>query len=175
MLKKTATVIFQWNLLCRYISDPLRVVSKKNLHKWHTVQYKEDVMDLHKSFEEAKKCIRIHQNMNRGDVVILYEKIGIYKLIYLILGTEEASELLENYIYTLKSYDEKNNADLLETLIIICENSWNLKLASKELFLHYNTIKYRFSRICQILQSDFKNMDDRLNAEVAIRIYQMTK
>ena len=94
--------------------------------------------------------------MNRGDVVILYEKIGIYKLIYLILGTEEASELLENYIYTLKSYDEKNNADLLETLIIICENSWNLKLASKELFLHYNTIKYRFSRICQIPQSDFK-------------------
>lgn len=70
---------------------------------------------------------------------------------------------------------KKNNADLLETLIIICENSWNLKLASKELFLHYNTIKYRFSRICQILQSDFKNMDDRLNAEVAIRIYQMTK
>lgn len=138
-------------------------------------QYKEDVMDLHKSFEEAKKCIRIHQNMNRGDVVILYEKIGIYKLIYLILGTEEAAELLENYIYTLKRYDEKNNGDLLETLIIICENSWNLKLASKELFLHYNTIKYRFGRICQILQSDFKNMDDRLNAEVAIRIYQMTK
>lgn len=138
-------------------------------------QYKTDVMDLHQSFEEAKKCILINRNMNRGDTVVLYEKIGIYKLIYLILETEEAAELLENYIYILKRYDEKNNGNLLDTLIAVCENSWNLKLASKELFLHYNTIKYRFSRICQILHSDFKNMDDRINAEVAIRIYQMTR
>ncbi|MEG2257641.1 MAG: PucR family transcriptional regulator ligand-binding domain-containing protein [Lachnospiraceae bacterium] len=138
-------------------------------------RYHKNPMELHESFEEAKKCIHISHNLNHSNQMVFYDKLGIYKLINLVLDTNEATELLDKYIYSLRSYDKKNKSDFLPTFISICENSWNLKSTSTELFLHYNTVKYRYSRICKLLNTDFKCMDDRVNAEMAIRIYQMMK
>lgn len=136
-------------------------------------QYKSNSMKLHESYEEARKCIIISHNLNQDNQIIFYDKLGIYKLINLVTASEEADELVDRYVNKLVEYDKETNSNLLETLISICENSWNLKQASESLFVHYNTVKYRYKKICSILNTDFSTMDDRITVEIAIRIYQI--
>lgn len=134
---------------------------------------KENPMDIHKSYEEAKKCIEISHNLKSCDMTVMYDKLGIYKLVNVVLASSEAEELLKAYILPLKAYDEKSSGSLLSTFITICESDWNLKTASARAFVHYNTVKYRFSKICQILNTDFQSVNEKTQAEIAVKVYEM--
>lgn len=132
-------------------------------------QSKTDPLQLYQSYEEARTCIQISRAQQQSDTVIRYDDLGIFKLVNLILDTKEADELLERYIRKL----QRSEGELLPTFLEICECGWNLKAASKKMYLHYNTVKYRYTRICELLGTDFKNTGDRTQAELAVKIYQM--
>lgn len=134
-------------------------------------QSKTDPMQLYQSYEEAKTCVQICRSQQQGNTVMPYDDLGIYKLVNLVLNTKEADELLERYITKL----EQSEGELLPTFLEVCESGWNLKAVSKKLYLHYNTVKYRYTRICELLGTDFKNTGDRTQAEIAVKIYQMRK
>jgi len=38
------------------------------------------------------------------------------------------------------------------------------------LFIHYNSAKYRFSKICEILDTDLHDPEQRLAAEIALKM-----
>ena len=72
-------------------------------------------------------------------------------------------------------YDTKNHADLLKTLDMIIECGWNIKEASQKLFIHYNSAKYRFQKICEILDMDLKDVTLHTEVELAMKLYQMRR
>jgi purine catabolism regulator len=43
---------------------------------------------------------------------------------------------------------------LLDTLRCIVRHNWNLRAASAEMYVHYNTIKNRFKKISDLLGVD---------------------
>ncbi len=71
-------------------------------------------------------------------------------------------------------YDKNHNSELLNTLTVILENDWNLKVSADVLFIHYNTMKYRYKKIASIINEDLNQSDVRLNLSLALKIYQMT-
>lgn len=135
--------------------------------------YKKDIGQIHNSFEEAKKAISISRNMKRENVITVYDELGAFKLLSLVSNCEEALEFQEQYIWKLEEYDKRYHTEMLNTLIMLVSCGWNLKETSGKLYIHYNSMKYRYQKICKILDIDFQNQDQKLNLELALKLYQI--
>lgn len=135
--------------------------------------YKKGIQQMSESWLEAKKAVAISQNLYRENVLSVYEDLGAYKLLILVGQSEEAKEFERIYVQKLESYDQIHNAELLHTAIYLIMNGWNLKITSQKLFIHYNSMKYRYQKICQILDVNLNDTNQRFNFEVAIKLYQI--
>lgn len=136
---------------------------------------KEDIMDMHKGYEEAQMSIKIGRVLYKKDSTVFYKELGIFKLLYSIYENKDVKEFCTSCIGKIIEYDENHNSDLLNTLTVILENDWNLKVSADVLFIHYNTMKYRYKKIASIINEDLNQSDVRLNLSLALKIYQMNK
>jgi hypothetical protein len=68
--------------------------------------------------------------------------------------------LIHPKISLLESYDRKENTNYIKCLGTYIECCCNKKIASKHLFIHYNTLVYRLERIKEIADIDFNNIHE---------------
>lgn len=136
--------------------------------------FKDDIMDVHKSYGEALTSIKIGRVLYKKNSIVFYGELGVFKLLYSVYENEEVKEFCISSIGKIIEHDEKYNSELLKTLLIILENDWNLKSAADKMFIHYNTMKYRYKKICSILNEDLNEYEVRLKLSLALKIYQMT-
>jgi purine catabolism regulator len=137
--------------------------------------YKLSPTDINISYNQAKKSIQIARNIYRKNATMFYEDLGIYKLFDKLSSETEKIDFYKSYIGKLLEYDEENNTNFLNTLKCLYENDWNLKVTAKQMYIHYNTMKYRFNKIMEILKLDLKNSEDKLNVSVALKLLDMAK
>lgn len=98
----------------------------------------------------------------------------IYKFLDGIKDNPSVQEFYKGYIEKICRHDKLHNTDFMETLVNIVQNGWNLKLASDTMFLHYNTIKYRYKKIEEISGLNLDRTEEKLSMELAVKIYLMT-
>ena len=106
-----------------------------------------------------------------SNCVLQYEKMGIYRFLASTANTEDAGALCAQYIQPIVEHDTKYRSELLRTLRTLIHCGWNLKRAARELFIHYNSMKYRRSKLCKLTGSDLSNRDQQLNVEIAYKLY----
>ena len=111
--------------------------------------------------------------MEREDTVVFYDELGIFKLLSLVSHSAEAKEFEKQYIEKICTYDRKHHTDMMDTFIALVMNGWNLKVTSEKLFIHYNSMKYRYRKLGMILELDLQDQEERLNLELALKLYQM--
>ena len=116
--------------------------------------YVDDIINIHNSYQQAKQVIQTIYQIQQFNRLFFYDQIGIYRLLFSISSNNEAIEFCDKYVKPLQQYDDQHHANLIETLQSIINCGWNLKLASEKLFLHYNSVKYRFQKICDLLEID---------------------
>lgn len=158
------------------MGNEIREVITRNFEFTVTVSFgsfKSNIMDIHKSYNEAILSIKIARILYKNNVTIFYKDLGVYRLLYSIYKNEEAKEFYISSLEKIINHDEKYNSELLKTLICILENDWNLKTSAKDMYIHYNTIKYRYKKICELLDEDLNENEVRLKISLAIKIYQM--
>lgn len=134
---------------------------------------KEDIMDMHKSYEEAQLSIKIGQVLYKKDSTVFYRELGVFKLLYSVYENKDFNDFSTYYIGKIIEYDKNHNSELLNTLTVILQNDWNLKVAADDMFIHYNTMKYRYKKIATIINEDLNHSEVRLNLSLALKIYQM--
>lgn len=132
--------------------------------------YVDNIKDIHQSYSQARTSINIGYKLERFDCILFYNRMGIYRLLTAVAGTEESEDFDRRYIRPLSDYDAKYHTALLETLEAVAACGWNLKKAGEMLFIHYNSAKYRFSKICEILDTDLHDPEQRLAAEIALKM-----
>jgi purine catabolism regulator len=137
--------------------------------------FKSNIMNINDSYQEAQKAIKLGRMIYKGDTVIFYDQLGVYSLFSKVCETDEGRSFHISKLKKLIYHDKKFNTNLLSTLECIIENDWNLSAASKEMYIHYNTIKYRFQKIGEILESDFQDVEHKLEIMIAMKLYKMTK
>ena len=136
-------------------------------------EYFPNIRDIHKSYRQARTSINLGYQIEKFDCILFYSRMGIYRLLSSIAGTNEAREFIERYVRPLADYDAKYNASLTETLEAIIKCGWNLKMASELLLVHYNSVKYRFSKICELLEADLRDHEERLAVDIALKLNMM--
>lgn len=134
---------------------------------------KDTIMGCHTAYQEAQKAVKISRLIYKRDNVMLYTELGIYKFLDGIKDNNSVKEFYKEYIDKICRHDELHNTDFMETLINIVQNGWNLKMASDTMYLHYNTIKYRYKKIEEISGLDLDRTEEKLSMELAVKIYLM--
>ncbi len=160
------------------ISREVRQFVKENSQFTVTIgigSYKESIIDIYISFIEAQKAVRIGRTIYDEDNTHIYSNLGIYRMLYDISLEGEANSFCSQYLESLMEYDKQNNGEYMETLERLVKNDWNLKKTAEDLFIHYNTMKYRINKISQIVKIDLNSREDKFKIELCLKLMNMSK
>lgn len=136
-------------------------------------EYCSNIRDIHQSYTQARTAINLGYQLELFDCVLFYSQLGIYRLLASMDHTTEFADFCMRYIQPLEAYDAKNHTSLVETLRAVVRCGWNLKSASDALFIHYNSVKYRFHKICEILGLDLREHENQLAVEIALKMHMV--
>lgn len=137
--------------------------------------YYDNIRDIYKSYADARTTINLSYALQWFDCILFYEEMGLYRMLTPILDSKEAKEYCEKYLDPLETYDAENGQELLSTLNEIIQTGWNLKKAAENMYLHYNSMKYRYNRICAIMGLDLSKQANRLMISIALIVHMMNR
>lgn len=123
--------------------------------------------DLANAYKEARMALEIGKIFYSERNVFGYRKLGIGRLIYQL--PEEVCEMFIEEIFDGESLDAIDG----ETLNIIrtfFENNLNLSETSRQLYVHRNTLVYRFEKIQKRFGLDLRSFDDALTFKIAMLV-----
>ena len=82
-------------------------------------------------------------------------------------------QFVEDLLQPVFEYDRAKNGELINTLKTYYEVNRNLKMTSKRMLTHYNTILYRIRKIEELTGVNLSNPESALNMEIAIQILKL--
>jgi sugar diacid utilization regulator/putative methionine-R-sulfoxide reductase with GAF domain len=139
---------------------------------WGVSQGHENPVELPRAFDEAKTALSAAHRFG-GDGIFLYEELGIVRL---LLGSGDAPDLqafIREVTGPLIDYDSKNDGALLRTLRAFFDADCSQRTAAERLFVHHKTLRYRLERIKQLTGLDLGRHEDRMRADLALRLLQV--
>ncbi len=139
---------------------------------WGVSQEHRDPVTLPRAFDEAKTALAAAHRFG-GDGVYLYEELGIARL---LLGSGDAPDLqafVREVTGPLIDYDSRNDGALLRTLRAFFDADCSQRTAAERLFVHHKTLRYRLGRIQQLTGLDLGHHEDRMRADLALRLLQV--
>lgn len=113
------------------------------------------IENLYKAVDEAKASLQTRHEMNLNYKIILYEKMGINKILLKLKNDSNVLHFIQVILESLKSDD--NGEELIHTLDVFLQENGNHSKTSEKLFVHRRTLKYRLTKIESILNV---NLDD---------------
>jgi purine catabolism regulator len=129
---------------------------------------KQDFFSVSESYYEARRSIEIMRPLRGSSGIHIWDAMGIFTVLAPIARSEEARKFLASRLGKLMEAGE-----LLHTLYVLVEQDWNFKAAARQLNIHYNTIHYRYEKICELSGFDLSTGEIRLEMAVAIKLLHL--
>ena len=126
-----------------------------------------EIMNVRKSYFESLKAIEIGKYIFREKNVIAFQDLGPFGL--LRLENLRKKDFGNNFDQLKPIFDLENGKELIETLGVFLECESNYNEASKKLFLHTNTVRYRIAKIQEACDIDLGDPMERLKTEITLK------
>lgn len=127
---------------------------------------------IRKSFYQAEQAIKLIEMNKSLEPIIYFEKLGMYRLLEPLIGTQTLSDFYDNSIGKLVNADSKG--ELILTLQTYFNENEVLNTSADKLFIHVNTLKYRMKRIEEITGLDLRQSEDKLTLFLGLKIYEFS-
>ena len=127
----------------------------------------DDLKQLSNAYKEARTAMEIGKIFYSERNVFSYRRLGIGRLIYQL--PVSVCEMFIQEIFGEESLDSIDS----ETLAIIrtfFENNLNLSETSRQLYVHRNTLVYRFEKIQKKFGLDLRTFEDALTFKLAMLV-----
>ena len=127
----------------------------------------DDLKDLSNAYKEARTALEIGKIFYAERNVFGYRTLGIGRLIYQL--PVSICEMFIQEIFGDESLDSIDG----ETLAIIrtfFENNLNLSETSRQLYVHRNTLVYRFEKIQKRFGLDLRTFEDAMTFKIAMLV-----
>jgi sugar diacid utilization regulator len=132
------------------------------------------IADLCRSYQEAKHALDLGRFIQEKGHITHFEELGIIRLLS-HMSLEQLDDYYKEYLAVLIEYDEKNDTNFIETLHVYFQQNGDLNLTAEKLFQHANTLRYRLKKIEELLETDLKQLENRINLSVACKIFKIRK
>lgn len=127
----------------------------------------DSLKDLANAYKEARTALEIGKIFYSERNVFGYRTLGIGRLIYQL-----PTSICEMFIQEIFGEESLESVDS-ETLTLIrtfFENNLNLSETSRQLFVHRNTLVYRFEKIQKKFGLDLRTFEDAMTFKIAMLV-----
>ena len=134
----------------------------------------ESVRELPEAYAQARRAVEVGRRVNGGGSTTFFDRLGIHRLIALIPDGAELGAFTHDVLGPL-ALDTTEAADLRETLRVLLDTNFNVAEAARLQFFHYNTMRYRVSKLERLLGPLSSDPHLRLDVAVALRVLEVTR
>lgn len=141
---------------------------------WGVSTVHENPCDYPSAFNEAKTALAAARRLATGSVT-LYDELGIVRL---LLGSHEDPDyhaFISEITQPIIDYDRRHEGALMATLRGFFDADCSQKEAAKRMYVHHKTLSYRLERIKDITGLDLARHADRMRADLALRLLDVTE
>jgi PucR family transcriptional regulator, purine catabolism regulatory protein len=133
--------------------------------------------ELPGAYAQARRAVEVGRRVNGGGSTTFFDQLGLHRLIALIPDGPQGDAELRSFVHdVLGSLAEPSaeSADLRETLQVLLDTNFNVAEAARLQFFHYNTMRYRVSKLERLLGPLSTDPHLRLDVAVALRVLEIT-
>ncbi|GAA5176051.1 PucR family transcriptional regulator [Pseudonocardia eucalypti] len=117
-------------------------------------------------YEEARKALRMGRRSHGPGKVTYFAELGLFRLLSLIDDVGELRDFVRDALGELTALEARERAELVRTLQVLLDNHLNVAKSARDLHVHYNTMRYRISKL-ERLVGPFMS-DNRLCLRLAV-------
>lgn len=132
-----------------------------------------DVMDLPRSFHEAKRALDVRARSRMPYGAAEYRDLGLYQVLTIDESNGAAESYIRQWLGDLIDYDRAHKTSLVETLAAYLDGGGRYESTTQVLVIHRSTLRYRLRRIREVAGLDLNHVETRLNAHIATRIWKV--
>ena len=133
----------------------------------------DSVDDIPRAYAEALRAVAVGRQMQGESAVMHFDGLGIYRLLSLIPDNADLRAFVDEALGDLATDAQPSYADLRQTLQVLLDTNLNVAETARILFFHYNTLRYRITKLEQMLGPFTSDPQLRLTLSLALRIRQM--
>ena len=126
-----------------------------------------ELKDLPRSYKEAGLAMEVGHIFQTDQQIVPYSRLGIGRLIYQLPVT--LCRMFLNEIFT-DTKPEDLDEETLQTINQFFEDSLNISEASRNLYIHRNTLVYRLDKMQKTLGLNIRNFEDAMTLKIALMV-----
>ena len=120
------------------------------------------------AYEQARSALRIGLRVEGSGYVTFFDDLGLFRLLSLVEDRAQLRAFVDDTLGGLLRLDEPERTDLLQTLEVLLDAHLNVAVAARLLHFHYNTLRYRISKL-EGLVGPFTH-DSRLALQISVAL-----
>ncbi|MFC7908506.1 PucR family transcriptional regulator [Streptomyces nigra] len=125
------------------------------------------------SYQEALRALEVRRRSRSRQGMTFFEDLGLYRILGPGNDYQELEGFVREWLGELIDYDSLHRAALVETLSRYFDCGGNYAETADSLTIHRSTLRYRLQRIREISGHDLTDVEDRLNLQVATRVWKI--
>jgi purine catabolism regulator len=129
--------------------------------------FSNDLTYIHLTYEEAVEAWTNGAELFQNKFINFYETKQLIELIRLI-PEKDLKKFYENTLRSLSYPKNKDEKDLVNTLLVYLDNNCELAITSRKLFVHRNTVKYRIAKCEDMLNYSVHDAKNSLHLRIAL-------
>ncbi|MDQ3628035.1 MAG: PucR family transcriptional regulator ligand-binding domain-containing protein [Actinomycetota bacterium] len=128
--------------------------------------------DLPQAYGHARRAVEVGRRINGTGSLTTFDSLGLHRLISLVPDVEELRSFAVEVLGPLVE-DSATATDLRATLQILLDTNLNVAEAARVQHFHYNTVRYRVSKLESMLGPFSSDPYLRLDLAVALQVWSM--
>ncbi|SDS89612.1 PucR family transcriptional regulator [Jiangella sp. DSM 45060] len=133
----------------------------------------DDPSRLPVGYEQARRAVDVGRQMNGRGSLAHFDSLGSFRLLSQIEDRDELRGFVRETLHGLAADDDPEMEDLRHTLKVLLDTNLNVAEAARQLHFHYNTLRYRISKLERMLGPFTTDPELRLDLALALKVLQM--
>jgi purine catabolism regulator len=129
--------------------------------------------DLPEAYTQARRAVEVGRRVHGSGSTTFFDQLGLHRLIALVPEHAELTAFVHDVLGPLADATAEAR-DLRETLQVLLDTNFNVAEAARLQFFHYNTMRYRVSKLERLLGPLSSDPHLRLDVAVALRVLEVT-
>ncbi|WP_317441708.1 PucR family transcriptional regulator [Streptomyces collinus] len=133
----------------------------------------DSVEEIPHRYQEAQRALEARHHSRDRYGTTFFDELGLYRILGPGNDYRELETFVQEWLGQLIDYDSRHHATMVETLSGYFDCGGNYDETADSLAIHRSTLRYRLQRIRDISGHDLANVEDRLNLQVATRVWKI--
>lgn len=110
-----------------------------------------DLEDLPRAYSEARKAAQVGRRLHGDRAVTHFDALGVFRLLSQVEDRAELASFITETLGPLAATDSEEMEDLRTTLTVLLDHNLNVASTARALHFHYNSLRYRISKLERLL------------------------